>query len=100
MLTSTVCPVPPVGNLEADDELCQRVRMLLGDTRRPGVSQLAVQVSNGVVTLQGQVATFFVRQLAIEGARRVAGVQMVIDQIVVVCQFSPRDASESSDEPW
>jgi len=34
------------------------------------------------------VTTFFVRQLAIGSARRVTGVRNVIDQIVVVCQFS------------
>ena len=88
MHRSTLHHAARVGHMDADEELCQRVRLILGEVRRPGVSKLIVQASDGTVTLQGKVTTFFVRQLAIGSARRVTGVRKVIDQIVVVCQFS------------
>jgi osmotically-inducible protein OsmY len=99
MLTSTSESSAFVDAPDPDEELCQRVRLFLGDVRRPGLSRLVVQSSSGVVTLQGKVATFFVRQLAIECTRRVAGVRKVIDQIAVICPLSKDDSSKSPGEP-
>jgi osmotically-inducible protein OsmY len=100
MQHSILSPSARVDDFDADEELCQRIRLFLDDVRRPGLSQLKVQSSGGVVTLQGKVTTFFVRQLAIGCARRVAGVRKVIDQIAVTCPLSHRDSSQASGEPW
>ena len=38
---------------------------------------------DGTVTLRGELPTFFLRQLAIERTRRVAGVRRMVDEIEV-----------------
>jgi osmotically-inducible protein OsmY len=50
---------------------------------RPELARVSVRANDGIVELAGVVPSFYLRQLAIACARRVAGVQAVIDQIHV-----------------
>jgi osmotically-inducible protein OsmY len=76
---------PLVNDVLADEELRQRVALHLGNCR-PELEGLTVTVNDGSVTLSGEVPTFFLRQLAIERTRHVAGVRRLVDQIdVPVC---------------
>jgi osmotically-inducible protein OsmY len=50
---------------------------------RPELARLGIRVDGGTVRLSGQVASFYLRQLALSAARRVAGVQCVVDEIEV-----------------
>ncbi len=65
-----------------NEELRQRVVLHLGSCR-PELGMVDVLVEDGIVTLRGELPTFFLRQLAIERTRRVAGVRRLVDQIDV-----------------
>jgi len=81
MTTSTRLCGPLRDDPEADDELQQRVLMYLTTADHISVRSLAVSAHSGIVTLCGTVPTFYVRQLAIACAGRVAGVRAIIDRI-------------------
>ena len=68
----------PMGN----DELRRRVVLHLASCR-PELCVIEVLVEDGIVTLCGELSTFFLRQLAAERTRRVAGVRLLVDQIEV-----------------
>jgi osmotically-inducible protein OsmY len=67
--------------LQGDDELERHVRLYLTHCGHRPVTALDVEAHNGVITLRGVVPSFYVRQLAIACARRVAGVRHVVDHI-------------------
>jgi osmotically-inducible protein OsmY len=68
---------------EADRDLERRVTAFLADRHLPALRRLGVQSHRGVVTLRGQVRSFYEKQLGGQSARRVAGVIDVIDAIQV-----------------
>jgi osmotically-inducible protein OsmY len=70
-------------DLDHDLELERRVRSFLDDAHMPGLRHLTVVVRNGVVTLSGQVRTYYERQLGCMRTRRVAGVVKLVDRINV-----------------
>ncbi len=69
--------------LDADRELARRVTNFLAGQHVPALRAIQVEARNGAVTLRGNVRTFFEKQLTHHGARRVAGVHQVIDEIEV-----------------
>ena len=69
----------PLGN----EELRQRVVLHLTSCRTELCGIEAI-VDDGTVTLRGELPTFFLRQLAIERTRRVAGVRLLVDRIEVL----------------
>ena len=71
--------VDPLG----DEELKQRVVLHLTSCR-PELCGIEVIVEDGTVTLRGELPTFFLRQLAIERTRRVAGVRLLVDGVEVL----------------
>ena len=75
-----------IPNLHSDDDaaLARRVRTFLVNRHVPALRHLRVSVDRGVVTLNGRVSTFYEKQLSHASARRVAGVQRVLDQVRVV----------------
>jgi osmotically-inducible protein OsmY len=73
---------PLVNDALADEELRQRVILHLASCR-PELERLIVTVNDGCVTLSGEVNTFFLRQLAIERTRHIAGVRLLVDHIEV-----------------
>ena len=68
--------------LSGSGDLAQLVRQSLL-AARPELSQLGIRAQGGVVRLSGQVQSFYLRQLALMAARRVAGVTHVADDIEV-----------------
>lgn len=70
-------------DIDHDLELTRRVRSFLAEAHMPGLRNLAVEALNGVVTISGQVRTYYEKQLGGMGARRVAGVVKLVDQIRV-----------------
>lgn len=66
-----------------DQDLRQRVSAFLAGQHRPSLRHLNVDASEGVVTLRGNVPTFYERELSVRLARRVAGVVQLDDQIIV-----------------
>jgi hypothetical protein len=73
---------------EADRDLERRVTAFLADRNLPALRRLAVRSHRGVVTLRGQVKSFYEKQLGGQSARRVAGVVDVIDAIQVASDAS------------
>ena len=67
-----------------DSALARRVRTFLVNRHVPALRHLRVSADRGVITLSGRVSTFYEKQLSHASARRVAGVQRVLDQVRVV----------------
>ncbi|HTN73908.1 MAG TPA: BON domain-containing protein [Pirellulaceae bacterium] len=72
-------PVPPNN---VDGELTKRVGMYLVSARRE-LGTLVVNSQDGIVRLTGSVSSFYLRQLAVACAQRVAGVRSVVDELHV-----------------
>ncbi len=68
-----------------DQDLKQRVSDYLLSRQMFALRNLDVQTDRGVVTLTGQVATFYEKQIALNVCRRVAGVYQLVDHVEVVC---------------
>ncbi len=68
-----------------DQDLKQRVSDYLLSRQMFALRNLDVQTDQGVVTLTGQVATFYEKQIALNVCRRVAGVYQLVDHVEVVC---------------
>lgn len=77
----------------ADEELRQRVCRYLAHSGHYPVRTLDVCATNGIVILRGTVPTYYVRQLAIACAQRVAGVRSVVDEIQIDLPAKTTDRS-------
>jgi osmotically-inducible protein OsmY len=66
-----------------DQDLQQRVHSFLNGQHRPALRDLNVEAREGVVTLRGNVPTFYEREITVRLARRVAGVVQLVDEIIV-----------------
>lgn len=66
-----------------DDDLARRVRIYLTSQTRAAIRAVEVQAAGGVVTLRGQVNSFYEKQLSIHLAARVAGVRRLEDELLV-----------------
>jgi hypothetical protein len=66
-----------------DQELESRVRLFLAGLHRSSLMDLDIQAKNGEVTVRGQLGSFYEKQLALAGCRRVAGVVRVHESIEV-----------------
>lgn len=64
-------------------ELCHRVRQVLDSQHFVSLRNLDVTLDGDNLILAGCVPSFHERQLAVELCRHVAGVQRVIDRLVV-----------------
>jgi len=68
---------------DLDLDLSRRVRSFLFEAHMPGLRNVDVEAQNGIVTLSGQVKTYYEKQLGGQRARRVAGVVRLVDRIRV-----------------
>lgn len=68
---------------EFDGDLLQRVTRFLHQKGYPPHLALEISIEQGVVVVQGRVPTFYLRQIAVECIKHVAGVARVIDLIKV-----------------
>jgi osmotically-inducible protein OsmY len=74
----------PSATVEADRDLERRVTSFLAARHVPGLRYLAVKATGGVVTVSGQVLTFYEKQLCNQCCRRVAGVMELINAVSVM----------------
>jgi osmotically-inducible protein OsmY len=74
---------------QQDAELLTRVSIALTLRQRASFRLIVIEVAAGVVTLKGNIPSYFDRQLATETTRRVVGVRAVRDELHV------RDAADS-----
>ena len=80
---------------EADRALLQRVNLLLRQRGYASHRSLEISAEQSVVVVQGRLPTFYLRQIAVECIKRVAGVTHVIDLIEV--GNDPRQPQEYAD---
>lgn len=83
---------------EADRDLLQRVKGFLHQRGYGPHRTLEINVEQGVVVVQGRVPTFYMRQIAFECIKRVAGVTQVVDLIQVGDSPLQRQASVNSED--
>jgi osmotically-inducible protein OsmY len=67
-----------------DTRVERRVLRNLSDSHRDTLRRLRVTAEEGVVTLAGEVACYYERQLAISCCQHADGVERIIDEVVVV----------------
>ncbi len=67
----------------ANKELQKQVVAYLASRNFHSFRRLTVRAHQGVVSLSGNLDTYYERQVAVESARRVAGVTRIIDRIIV-----------------
>ena len=72
----------PAPHSNGDGELAKRVGLYLVSARYE-LSTLMVNSQDGIVRLTGRVPSFYLRQLAVSCAQRVAGVRNVVDELQV-----------------
>lgn len=68
----------------ADGELRRRIISFLAGRNVPSLRHVQVDVSEGVVTLQGRVYTFYEKQLCLQCCRRVSGVVRLNNTVEVI----------------
>lgn len=88
----------PPNSTNADCDLLQRVKHLLDQQGYVPQRTLEISVDRSVVVVQGRVPSFYVRQIAIECIKRVAGVTHVVDRIKVFGHPIQRQSSVNSDD--
>jgi len=69
---------------EADRELLYQVKTSLQHRGYWSIRSLEIRVKQGIAVVQGQVPTFYMRQIAVECIKCVGGVTKIIDRIDVV----------------
>jgi len=67
----------------ANAELERRIVAYLASRNFLSFRRLVVRASQGVVSLNGRLGSYYERQVAIESARRVAGATRIVDRMVV-----------------
>lgn len=81
---------------EAELDLLQRVKGFLYQRGYWPHRTLEISVERSVVVVQGRVPTFYLRQVAVECIKRVAGITQVVDLIEVA--DDPRQPNENADD--
>jgi osmotically-inducible protein OsmY len=66
-----------------DRDLESRVRRFLAGMHHRSLTGLKIEAQNGAVTMKGQLGSFYEKQLALAGCRRVAGVVHIHEEIEV-----------------
>ncbi len=74
----------PFADPQHDRDLERRVASFLATRHVPGLRNLEVEAQDGVVTVSGQVLTFYEKQLCNQCCRRVAGVLQLINEVDVM----------------
>jgi len=74
----------PVVDFTEDELLARNVRNFVLGRIQPATNHVDVDADCGTVTLRGRVGSFYLKQLWLHGAQRVAGVRRVIDELEVV----------------
>lgn len=75
--------VMTAGNHASDLDLERRVANYLDGRFMPSLRRLAIEADGGIITMRGEVSSFYEKQIALHCCRRVAGVRELIDAIDV-----------------
>jgi osmotically-inducible protein OsmY len=72
-----------IATVYRDEDVGLRVRDFLLRQHFPTLHELDISIEDGALTLQGQVGSFYEKQIAISICQRVPGVLIFIDKIAV-----------------
>lgn len=75
-----------------DEDLRRRIESFLCSRHFSSFRNLLVMVRGGVATLQGEVGSFYEKQVALDSCRRVAGVMSLDDQLQVAAERTAASA--------
>ncbi len=78
-----VSEMPPFESERVARDALKSIRTALRATGYNEMTQLEVEIEDGVVTLFGSVSTYYLKQLAQEMARTQSGVRRVINTVIV-----------------
>jgi len=67
-----------------NESIAQSVKECLRSHAYRELRSLSCEFCNGIVTLRGEVTTYFNKQLAQESVRRLAGVEVIINAVAVL----------------
>lgn len=89
MSTATATPtthrVSTLSHVTTNEELEARCAIALTNSGRPGLANLNISASiDGLVTLTGDLATYFLKQMAQETVRHVPGVMTIKNETSVL----------------
>ena len=80
MLRDQDFPLPPT---DPDHKCRQQIQELLSGQRQQDFREVLITSERGIVTLQGRVASFYLRQLCIRCCQQVVGGFQINDQLQV-----------------
>ena len=80
------------------DSVVQAITECLRAQTYPGMRSLSVDYSDGVVTLRGEVTTYYHKQVAQESVRRIAGIVTIINLVDVRVAKPMTGFSQSSNQ--
>jgi len=102
MIRQLICDAPqtpPAPGAPQDRTLQERVEKFLVGSNIPALRRLSVSVEGDVVSLDGEVSTFYEKQMAVQFTSRVAGVVRISDRISVRAYEPRRDRLHSAGRP-
>ena len=70
-----------------DQELLSRVTKYLFSQHFPAFRSLDIGVDEGIVTLTGEVHSYYEKQIAMNSCHHVVGVSSLVDEIVVIASM-------------
>ena len=79
-----------------DEETMLQVSSFLKSQSLRSLWNIGVNVENGVVTLSGEVSSYYEKQVAINSVTQVPGVANVVDEITVIVGLSPFGKTQRS----
>ena len=83
LLISSICLSSFAAEKISDDEIYDRVRLMLVGNRNIDGAALKVEVKDGVVTLQGEVINNKQKKKAGKLAKKVKGVEKIINELTL-----------------
>jgi len=83
---------------QESDSVVQTITECLRAQTYPGMRSLSVDYSDGVITLRGEVTTYYHKQVAQESVRRIAGIVAIVNLVDVRVAKPVTGFSQSSNQ--
>lgn len=83
---------------QASDSVVQAITECLRAYTYPGMRSLSVSYSDGIVTLRGEVTTYYHKQVAQESVRRIVGIVTIVNLVDVRVAKPVTGFSQSSNQ--
>jgi len=98
LLQNLSCNIGQIPSIQARDSVVQAITECLRTHVCAKLRSLSVEYSDGVVTLCGEVTTYYHKQVAQESVRRIAGVVTIVNLVDVRVANPVTGFSQSSNQ--